>query len=120
MSDVSFIILPVGDVATSETFYASILGRGAIESSPTFAMLSAAPNLMLGLWKRDEVQPPVSAPGGSEVALTAADSAEVDALYAAWRLRGVAVAQAPTAMDFGYTFVALDPDGHRLRVFAPS
>ena len=26
---------------------------------------------------------------------------------------------APTAMDFGFTFVALDPDGHRLRVFAP-
>jgi len=23
-------------------------------------------------------------------------------------------------MDFGFTFVALDPDGHRLRVFAPS
>jgi hypothetical protein len=22
-------------------------------------------------------------------------------------------------MDFGYTFVALDPDKHRLRVFAP-
>jgi hypothetical protein len=29
------------------------------------------------------------------------------------------IAQAPTAMDFGMTFVALDPDGHRLRVFAP-
>jgi hypothetical protein len=23
-------------------------------------------------------------------------------------------------MDFGRTFVALDPDGHRLRVFAPA
>jgi hypothetical protein len=23
-------------------------------------------------------------------------------------------------MDFGYTFVALDPDGHRLRVYAPA
>jgi hypothetical protein len=22
-------------------------------------------------------------------------------------------------MDFGYTFVAADPDGHRLRVFVP-
>jgi hypothetical protein len=26
----------------------------------------------------------------------------------------------PTKMDFGTTFVALDPDGHRLRVFAPA
>jgi len=23
-------------------------------------------------------------------------------------------------MDFGYTFVALDPDGHRLRVLVPA
>jgi len=28
------------------------------------------------------------------------------------------VAQKPVDMDFGHTFVALDPDGHRLRVFA--
>ena len=26
----------------------------------------------------------------------------------------------PTDMEFGRTFVALDPDGHRLRVFAPA
>lgn len=24
----------------------------------------------------------------------------------------------PTTLDFGYTFVAIDPDGHRLRVCA--
>ena len=32
---------------------------------------------------------------------------------------GLPIVQKPTAMDFGHTFVALDPDGHRLRVFAP-
>ena len=31
----------------------------------------------------------------------------------------LAIAQAPATLDFGHTFVALDPDGHRLRVFAP-
>lgn len=36
------------------------------------------------------------------------------------RERGLSIAQAPVAMDFGMTFVALDPDGHRLRVFAPA
>jgi hypothetical protein len=30
------------------------------------------------------------------------------------------MAQAPTELDFGRTFVALDPDNHRLRVFYPS
>ncbi len=45
---------------------------------------------------------------------------------ARWRLallpllpldRGLTIAQAPSDMDFGRTFVALDPDGHRLRVY---
>eukprot|EP01035_Chromulina_nebulosa_P002685 gene2685-biopygen2256 len=30
-----------------------------------------------------------------------------------------AVMLEPTQMDFGHTFVATDPDGHRLRVFVP-
>jgi predicted enzyme related to lactoylglutathione lyase len=37
-----------------------------------------------------------------------------------WRKRGLTIAQAPTSMDFGRTFVVLDPDGHRLRVFTPA
>ena len=120
MSDVSFILVYVNDVAASEAFYASILGRRAVESSPTFAMLPAAPGLMLGLWKRSGVQPPASVAGGSEIAFTAADETEVDALYTKWRALGVKIVQATTRMDFGYTFVGIDPDGTRLRVFAPA
>jgi predicted enzyme related to lactoylglutathione lyase len=119
MSNVSFILVYVEDVAASTAFYASVLGRAAIETSPTFSMLPAAPNLMLGLWKRDGVKPPANGSGGGEIAFTAANNAEVDGLHAQWRARGVAMAQAPTKLDFGYTFVALDPDGARLRVFAP-
>jgi hypothetical protein len=32
----------------------------------------------------------------------------------------VSIIQEPTDMDFGRTFVGLDPDGHRVRVFAPA
>jgi predicted lactoylglutathione lyase len=120
MSDVSFILVYVNDVAASEAFYASILGRRAVDSSPTFAMLPAAPGLMLGLWKRSGVQPPASLAGGSEIAFTAANETEVDALYAKWRALGVKTVQATTRMDFGYTFVGSDPDGTRLRVFTPA
>jgi predicted enzyme related to lactoylglutathione lyase len=120
MSDVSFILVYVDSVAASEAFYASTLGRPAIESSPTFAMLPAAPGLMLGLWKRDGVKPQATPSGGVEIAFTAPGEAEVDARFAEWRARGVAIVQEPTRMDFGYTFVGLDPDGHRLRVFAPA
>ena len=119
MSDVSFILVYVKDVPASEAFYASILGRAAIQSSSTFAMLPARPGLMLGLWRRDGVKPPATAGGGGEIAFTAADDSEVDSLYEAWRTRGVRIVQAPTSMDFGRTFVGVDPDGTRLRVFAP-
>ena len=33
---------------------------------------------------------------------------------------GLRIIQEPTKMDFGFTFTAADPDGHRLRVFNPS
>ena len=33
---------------------------------------------------------------------------------------GLTILQAPMQMDFGTTFVATDPDGHRLRVFVPA
>ncbi len=120
MSNVSFVIVYVDDVARSVDFYASILGRSAVESSPTFAMIPAAPGVTLGLWRRDGVRPPATAAGGGEIAFTAADNAEVEKRCAAWREKGATIALEPTAMDFGYTFVALDPDGQRLRVFAPT
>jgi predicted enzyme related to lactoylglutathione lyase len=44
----------------------------------------------------------------------------VGVTHADWSKRGLTIAQPPTQMDFGHTFVALDPDGHRLRVFAPA
>ena len=120
MSNVTFLLVYVDDVAKSEAFYASILGRPAAESSPTFAMLPAAPALMLGLWKRDGVKPAATAAGGGEIAFTAESDAEVDALCAEWRTKGAKIALEPTALDFGYSFVALDPDGQRLRVFSPA
>ncbi len=55
--------------------------------------------------------------GGGELAFPVADRAAVLALHADWAGRGLPILQAPADLDFGYTFVALDPDGHRLRVF---
>jgi predicted enzyme related to lactoylglutathione lyase len=120
MSDVGFILLYVEDVARSAAFYARILEKPVLESSPGFAMLPAGTGLMLGLWRRDEVAPGAGKAGGGEIALTLADDAAVDAIYRKWGDQGVEIAQAPVRMDFGYTCLALDPDGHRIRAFAPS
>ena len=120
MLDPNFIILYVDSPAKSAAFYADLLGRPPVESSPTFVMFALESGVMLGLWARHTVMPVAQMPGGSELAFTVENRASVDTLHADWRRRGLSIAQAPVEMDFGMTFVALDPDGHRLRVLAPA
>lgn len=120
MTDTVFTLLHVADTVASTRFYASLLERPAIEASPSFAMFALGPDTMLGLWRRDGVAPPSGgAPGASELALAVPGRDAVDDRHARWQAAGCTVLQAPTAMDFGYTFVVQDPDGHRVRVFAP-
>ena len=119
MIDPSFVLLYVADPTASAAFYAGILGREPVEASPTFVMFALKEGVMLGLWARHEVSPHGTAPGGAEIGFTVAGRGEVDATFAKWKERGMVIAQPPTKLDFGYTFVALDPDGHRLRVFVP-
>jgi catechol 2,3-dioxygenase-like lactoylglutathione lyase family enzyme len=116
----NFVILYVANPLTSAEFYADLLGLTAVEKSPTFAMFALDSGVMLGLWAVPTVEPTAHLTGGgTELAFTVADRNAVDTLHADWKQRGLSIAQQPTAMDFGYTFTALDPDGHRLRVFFP-
>ena len=111
-------ILYVDSPLASAAFYANILGREALEAAPTFAMFVLQNGSTLGLWSKHTVEPaPTATGGGTELGFTLDSVAAVDALYARWQQQGLPMLQAPTSMDFGYTFVALDPDGHRLRVF---
>jgi catechol 2,3-dioxygenase-like lactoylglutathione lyase family enzyme len=120
MPNFSFVVLYVENPPASASFYADLLGRPAIESSPTFAMLPLSDGVMLGLWSREAVEPAVAGQAGaSEVAFTVADAAAVEATFIDWKKRGLKMIQQPVEMDFGHTFVATDPDGHRLRVFVP-
>jgi len=119
MSDPNFILLYVESPAESVRFYADLLGKPPVEESPTFAMFALESGVMFGLWAASTVEPKAGRPGGSEVAFAVGGKDAVRITHDAWAAKGIAIAQAPTTMDFGYTFVALDPDGHRLRVFAP-
>ena len=121
MQSPNFFILYVDNPPKSAAFYQELLGRAPVESSPTFAMFALDAGVMLGLWSRHPVQPAARvAGGGLEAAFAVRGRPAVDAAHAAWSGRGLEVAQAPVELDFGYTFVALDPDQHRLRVFAPA
>ena len=121
MPDFSFVLLYVKNPPASAAFYADLLGRPVIDSAPTFAMLALSDGVKLGLWLRENVEPAaVGQAGAGEVAFTVADVAAVKATYSNWKQRGLKIIQEPVQMDFGHTFVATDPDGHRLRVFVPS
>jgi catechol 2,3-dioxygenase-like lactoylglutathione lyase family enzyme len=118
--DPNFILLYVESPPASAAFYRDLLGRPPVESSPTFAMFALAGGVMLGLWARHTVEPAASGAGGGEIAVAVADADTLAALHADWVRRGLTIIQPPTDMDFGRTFTALDPDGHRLRVFVPA
>jgi catechol 2,3-dioxygenase-like lactoylglutathione lyase family enzyme len=114
----NYVLLYVDNPAVSVAFYSDLLGLEPVESSPTFALFVLASGLKLGLWARHTVEPKsLASGGGSELAFGVADRSVVNDMYADWSARGLAIAQRPVSMDFGYTFVALDRDGHRLRVF---
>ncbi|AHE66648.1 VOC family protein [Legionella oakridgensis] len=113
------IILYVDSPAISAAFYADLLGQQPSESSPTFALFVLDNPMKLGLWAKHTVEPMADVTGGGgELAFSVDNARVVDELYARWKHKKLTIAQLPTKMDFGYTFVALDPDGHRLRVYS--
>lgn len=116
----NFVLLYVTDPRASAAFYAALLDRPPVEASPAFALFALDSGLKLGLWARAGVEPAASAGGGGgELALAVGSEEVVAACFAEWQARGLTVLQHPVHRDFGYTFVITDPDGHRLRVFAP-
>ncbi len=115
----STLLQYVRDVAASATFYSGILGTPPVEQTPGFALFLLGDGAALGLWQRDGVLPQVTAEAGAaELAMVAANPAEVQQLHDAWRALGVQITQAPVTLEFGHTFVGVDPDGHRLRVYS--
>ncbi len=121
MSSPNLVLLYVADVARSATFYGELMAREPVERSPNFAMFILDNGTPLGLWAAQTVRPtPTAAGGGAELAIRLADDAAVEATHADWVRRGIAILQPPVDLDFGRTFTAADPDGHRLRVFAPA
>jgi catechol 2,3-dioxygenase-like lactoylglutathione lyase family enzyme len=110
-----FVLLFVENPQKSGIFYQNLLDLKPVEQSPTFVMFALKNGVMLGLWSRYTAEPRVDASAGAlEICFPADD---VDAVYDAWGKKHVTIAQKPTDMDFGRTFVALDPDGHRIRVY---
>lgn len=117
MNHPSLVLLYVQNPVASAAFYSKLLGRPTLQSSENWAMLPLGKELMLGLWSTEDAKPQATCTGGgSEINFPENSREAVDLCHREWTARGVRIAQEPTEMDFGYTFVGVDPDGHRLRV----
>ena len=115
----SSVILYVGDVEASAAFYRTALEREPVETYPDFTVFALTDDVTLGLQARAEIDPAAEGgPGSTELSMSYASRQEVDQIYAAWKELGFTMVLEPTVVEFGYTFVAADPDGHRLRVCA--
>ncbi|WP_337270630.1 VOC family protein [Oryzifoliimicrobium ureilyticus] len=116
----NLILLYVRDPLASAEFYGKIFGSEPVAVSENFIAFSFDNGVTLGLWRQSKVVPQPSAIGyRGEVAFMVPGSEGVEARYREWQSLGLPFAQELTRMDFGPTFVVLDPDGHRLRVCEP-
>ncbi|MCK5933171.1 MAG: drug:proton antiporter [Fulvimarina manganoxydans] len=113
-----YTLLYVDDVPASAAKIATFLGVEPVHNEATFALFIVAGG-KLGLWRIGDVLPLVAeCPGSAEFALAIEGGpAAVDAAFDKAKEIGLIPIQAPTAMDFGYTFTAALEDGNRIRIF---
>jgi len=116
MRTLNYLLLAVADPAKSAMLYTKLLGVEPVENSPTFVLYVLPNGVKIGLWIKDEIQPGPKAAGGVEISFTEDSKDALLATYDAWKSL-TKVVQEPTQMDFGFTFVVEDLDGHRLRPF---
>lgn len=113
------IILYVTDVDKSTIFYSNILKAEPIEQYSEFSVFALSNNFILGLQAKSGIDPkPQPQFGGFEICMSDVSRQDVDDIYHQWCELGVDITMKPVDLDFGYTFVAVDPDDHRLRVCA--
>lgn len=112
----NYNLLYVESAAKSRDFYAELFGQGPVEDSENFVMFVLPNGVKFGLWNKRDVVPAANRPGGFELGLPVESKAEVDTIARDWEAKGIEIVQPPQDTDFGRTFTALDPDGHRLRV----
>ncbi|MGH2343297.1 VOC family protein [Segnochrobactraceae bacterium EtOH-i3] len=115
----SSLIIYVDDIDVSTNFYKTILNAEPVQTFQDFSVFVLTESFTLGIQSKHAIDPkPQAAFGGFEISMSYATNAEVDDLCREWKAKNIAMALEPTMLDFGYTFVATDPDGHRLRVCA--
>src|SRR4051812_7437297 len=113
----NLLLLYVKNPVLSAEFYEKLLGCKPASIFPTYVAFSFPDGFNLGLWSISAKNFVSSGNGNrSELSFMVPEESEVRRLYEAWGKLGIQIEQDLMQAVFGWTFVALDPDGHRIRV----
>ncbi|OSN08506.1 VOC family protein [Lonsdalea iberica] len=116
----NLFILYVSNPPISSKFYQKLFDKEPDVVLPSWAAFSFDNGLNLGLWSTNAHDFASCGEGNrTEISFMVENIQVVDELYQRWMTLGVQIEQEPKQAVFGKTFVALDPDGHRLRVCIP-
>lgn len=115
----NLLLLYVKSPETSAVFYQKLFNCEPVAVLPTYAAFDFENGLSLGLWS-ETAKNFVSGGSGHrcELSFMVPDDETVKSLYDQWQ-PSVTIEQPLHEAVFGLTFVALDPDGHRIRVCTP-
>lgn len=117
MATPNYLLLAVKNPLQSAELYTPIFGAQPVERSPTFVLYVFPGGYKVGLWAAADMKPEPRPAGGVEISFSLPDQESVRETHEAWKKLGLKVVQEPTHLDFGFTCVLEDPDGHRLRPF---
>jgi len=118
MSQSTLLILYVSDTEASANFYQKVLNKKPVEAGPRFYVFDIGGEAFkLCLWSKADVLPPVDKHESCchELTLTCASSEEIEQNHQNWLVAQGKVLKEPHLLHFGYSFVGVDLDGHRIR-----
>ena len=116
----NLLLFYVQNPLESALFYEKIFSKKPLVSFPTYVAFSFENGFTFSLWST-QAKNFVSGGTGhrSELSFMVKDEQTVRELRKKWGGMGVTIEQDLHEAVFGLTFVALDPDGHRIRVCMP-
>lgn len=120
MCNPNLVLFYVNNPLESGVFYEKLFEQKPLAAFPTYVAFTFSNGFTFSLWST-QAKDFVSEGCGcrSELAFMVPTEDEVRSLYDRWKKLGVRLEQDLHEAVFGLTFVALDPDGHRVRVCMP-
>ena len=118
MFKIDSFVLYVENIEISKNFYTDTFECDGEILSPTFISFPLGDGVSIELKQLAQVSPKAHITGGgTELSLMVDNSKILHRIYEQWKNKRVKFVQTPVELIFGITFVAIDPDGHRIRVF---